>query len=310
MTAYKIFSLLFFGLVIACKPNTNDKKIAEKEIGTTAAIEVQGHRGDRGNYPENSIPAFISAVKKGVDVLELDVVISKDRQVVVSHEPYMSTTYMLKPNGEKIAPQKAKSYQFYKMTYDSIRTFDGGSKINPHFPDQKKMKTHKPLLSEVMDTVSTFIAKTGLRPVRYNIEIKSKPEEYGIFQPFPEEFVNLVVQLIDQKKMRDQVIIQSFDINVLQVLHQLFPEIELAYLVSNGTLKSNLSLLGFKPDIYSPNFKLVTDKEFVDSIHRLEMKLIPWTINKSSNIQEMIRMGVDGVISDYPERVLALICVH
>lgn len=94
----------------------------------THTPEVQGHRGDRGNFPENTIPAFLSAVKKGADVIELDVVISKDQKVVVSHETFMSSQYMLDLEGKPITKEKEKSYNLYEMTYDSIKKFDSGSR--------------------------------------------------------------------------------------------------------------------------------------------------------------------------------------
>ena len=267
-------------------------------------VQVQGHRGDRGNFPENSIPAFISAVKKGVDVLELDVVISKDKKVVVSHEPYMSSLYVSTPTGDSIAKEAERSYNMYEMDYDSIKKFDSGSRGNRHFPDQKKMKTYKPLLSEVIDTVETFIASEELQPVKYNIELKSVEAEYGKYQPEPEEFVDLVMDVIKEKEIEDKINIQSFDPNILNVLKRNYPEVEIAYLVSNEGIEKNLSLLNFKPEIYSPNYKLVKNAQFVDSVRAKEMKLIPWTVNRPGDIQRMIDLKVDGIITDYPERVL------
>ena len=160
--------------VVSCK--TENKKSETQTQKTVTKIEVQGHRGDRGNFPENSLPAFISAVKKGVDVIELDVVISKDNKVVVSHEPFMSSLYVLTPAGNSIAKKDEKSYNLYTMMYDSIKKFDGGSKGNKNFTQQDKIKVYKPLLSEVLDSVENYIAANKLKPVKYNIEIKSVKE--------------------------------------------------------------------------------------------------------------------------------------
>ena len=267
-------------------------------------IEVQGHRGDRGSFPENTIPAFQSAVKKGVDVVELDVVVSKDNKVVVSHEPYMSARYMLSPSGDTIRAEKERSYNIYKMTYDSIRKFDAGSKGNSSFPDQVKMETYKPLLSEALDSVENFIARKSLKPVRYNVELKSKESQYGIYQPHPQEFVALVMQVLKESEIKENVNIQSFDVNILNELHKNYPEIEVAYLVSSEGVAQNLSMLNFKPDIYSPNYSLVKNDAFVDSVKAKGMRLIPWTVNEKEAIQKMIDLQVDGIITDYPERVL------
>ncbi|MFD1604467.1 glycerophosphodiester phosphodiesterase family protein [Flavobacterium artemisiae] len=269
----------------------------------TSKIEVQGHRGDRGNFPENSIPAFLSAVKKGVDVLELDVVISKDQKVVVSHEPFMSSLYMSDSEGKPISKEKEKSFNLYEMTYDSIRKFDSGSRGNANFPQQQKQKTYKPLLSEVITNVEAYIAKNNLKPVRYNIEIKSEKAEYGKTQPNPEVFTEMVMQIIKEKGIEQKINIQSFDPTVLNVMHNKFPKVKMAYLVGEGSISKNLSLLDFKPEIYSPHYKLL-NKNAVDSLRFLKMKIIPWTVNDDKAIDNMIQLQVDGIITDYPERVL------
>ena len=166
------------------------------------------------------------------------------------------------------------------------------------------MNTYKPLLSEVIDSVETYIAAEELQPVKYNIELKSVEAEYGEYQPKPEEFVDLVMEVIREKGMEDKVNIQSFDPNILNLMNENYPEIEIAYLVSDEGIENNLSLLGFKPEIYSPHYKLVKNEQFVDSIKSLEMKFILWTVNKIENIRKMINFKVDGIITDYPERVL------
>ncbi|WP_281232815.1 glycerophosphodiester phosphodiesterase family protein [Flavobacterium gelatinilyticum] len=295
----KIKKIIFVFITVAAIHSCGSQKSAfSKNV-----IEVQGHRGDRGNFPENSIPAFLSAVKKGVDVLELDVVISKDRKVVVSHEPFMSSNYMRDSEGKAISKDKEKSFNLYEMTYDSIRKFDGGSGGNSNFPMQQKQKTCKPLLSEVFDSIEKYIAKNNLKPVRYNIEIKSEKSDYGKRQPEPEVFVQMVMKIIQEKKVEKKINIQSFDPAVLNVMHKKYPQIKLAYLVGEGALSKNLSKLDFKPEIYSPHYKLL-NKEAVDSLRLLKMKIIPWTVNDDTAIDNMIQLQVDGIITDYPERVL------
>ena len=276
---------------------------SQKATTSKSVIEVQGHRGDRGNFPENSIPAFLSAVKKGVDVLELDVVISKDQKVVVSHEPFMSSQYMSDFAGNPIAKDKEKSFNLYAMTYDSIRKFDGGSRGNANFPNQQKQKTYKPLLSEVIDTIEEYIAKNNLKPVRYNIEIKSEKADYGKRQPEPEVFTEMVMKVITQKRIEKKINIQSFDPTVLNVMHKKYSKTKLAYLVGEGAIAKNLSLLDFRPEIYSPHYKLL-NKTAVDSLRLLKMKIIPWTVNDDAAISNMMQLQVDGIITDYPERVL------
>ena len=296
---------LIFAGFYSCKSNSY-KEAETMPVSTVSGVQVQGHRGDRGNFPENSIPGFISALKKGVDVLELDVVISKDYQVVVSHEPYMSSLFTSTSYGDSIKKGDERSYNLYEMTYDSIRQFDVGSRGNRLFPDQKKMKTYKPLLSEVIDSVETYIATHGLAHVKYNIELKSVEAEYGKYQPQPEEFVDLVMKVIREKGIEKKINIQSFDPGILNLMHLKYPNIEIAYLVSGGGIDQNLTLLDFTPEIYSPNFRLVKNEHFVDSIRSLNMELIPWTINEIEDIKKMIDLKVDGIITDYPERVLEM----
>jgi len=298
-------TLLLAGLVVAtlfsCKSKSEESKVMNTPQKDHLNIQVQGHRGERGNLPENSIPAFLGALRKGVDVLELDVVISKDQQVVVSHEPVMLPLYMLTPEGDSI-PQD-KNYNLYQMDYAEIKEFDGGSKGNVRFPQQQKMKTYKPLLSEVFDTVAATIKEEGLKPVKFNIEIKSVPEEYDVFQPQPEAFVDLVMGVIQEKQMEEHINLQSFDPAILEVVHTKYPEIELAYLVGENTYAENKTKLSFQPEIYSPYFKLLDTAE-VAQIHKDGLKVIPWTVNEPEDIDAVIALKVDAIITDYPERVL------
>ena len=273
-------------------------------------VEIQGHRGDRGNFPENTIPAFLSAIKKGVDVIEMDVVISKDHQVVVSHEPFMSSLYMLQPNGEPISKENEKDFNLFQMNYDSIKQFDSGSKGNKKFLQQKKMKAYKPLLTEVIDTVEAFIKKEKIPAVKYNIEIKSEAKEYGKSQPSPKEFVALVTEVLKNKQIQHRVILQSFDVNILEEIHLHFSDFKLAYLVETGNYEQNKSLLSFQPDIYSPFYPLLSHKSMVEEIQQESIAVIPWTVNKKQAILKMLDFKVNGIITDYPERAITSLKSH
>lgn len=289
-----LFLFVIVGLTFCCATKIQKSK---------KTVEVQGHRGDRGNFPENTIPAFLSAVKKGADVIELDVVISKDQKVVVSHENFMSAQYMSDFEGKPISKDKEHTYNLYEMSYDSIKRFDSGSRGNAGFPAQKKIKTYKPLLAEMIDSIENYIGRNKLRPVRYNIEIKSEKEDYGKRQPQPEQFCDMVMKVIKSKNIEDKINIQSFDPIILNVMHKNYPKTKIAFLTGEGTLRKNLSKLDFTPEIYSPNFKLL-NKEAVDSLRILKMKIIPWTVNDEKDIDRMLQLKVDGIITDYPERVL------
>lgn len=266
---------------------------------------MQGHRGDRGNFPENSIPAFISAVKKGSEVIELDVVISK-KKVVVSNEPFIHSLYGLTLEGDSISEENQEKFNLYQITYDSIRKFDVGSKGKRLFPEQQKQHTYKPLLAETIDSVEHFIKKNNQESVSYNIELKSSENNYNTYQPEPKEFVQLVMEVIQDKNIQQKMNLQSFDVNILNEIHKSYPEVETAYLVSNEGIEKNLNLLNYQPEIYSPHYALVKDTAFVDSIKTHGMQLIPWTVNELRAIERMIDLNVDGIITDYPERILKM----
>jgi len=269
-------------------------------------FDLQGHRGARGLRPENSIPAFILALDSGVTTIELDLAISKDKQVVVSHEPWMSASICLKPDGSQISAQEEKSFSLYEMDYEQIRKFDCGSKGNAKFPEQVKMPTFKPLLKDVIIAVEHHIRNYGLYEVDYNIEIKSSPSGDNKQHPTPEVFSDLVHNLIDQYLPLERVVIQSFDFRVLKYWHEKYPDIRLAALIENTkTVDANLRTLGFNPSVYSPHYKLLT-KEVVDHLRDVDIRVIPWTVNEVGDMRKMLQWKVDGFITDYPDRAASI----
>lgn len=282
-------------------------------------FDIQGHRGARGLRPENTIPAFLMALDSGVTTIELDVAITKDKQVVVSHEPWMSAEICLDPNGNVISKKDERKHNIYQMTYDQVKQFDCGSKGNERFTEQGKMKTSKPLLTEVIIAVENHIKNFSIYEVDYSIEIKSLPEGDKKFHPTPEEYSELVFSLVDQYIPLERLVIQSFDFRVLKYWHEKHPEVRLAALVENKkSVDQNLNDLGFIPSIYSPDFKLLTN-ESVEYIHTktvlilevndkksskviTKLRVIPWTVNEIDDMLVLKGMGVDGFITDYPDR--------
>ncbi|MBT1689569.1 glycerophosphodiester phosphodiesterase [Dawidia soli] len=268
----------------------------------TPKFDVQGHRGARGLKPENTIPAFITALDSGVMTLEMDVVITKDRQVVLSHEPWMSSEICLDTAGNVFTGKDEKRYAIYDMTYAQVARFDCGSKINERFPQQQKMPVAKPLLRDVLIAVEDHIKGVTLYEVDYNIEIKSSPDGDKKLHPTVEEYSDLVYAMLDEYIPMDRVVIQSFDFRVLRYWHKKYPDIRLAALVENvKSVDANLADLGFNPAIYSPYFKLIT-RERVDALHKRRIRVIPWTVNETSDMLSLKGMGVDGFITDYPDR--------
>jgi glycerophosphoryl diester phosphodiesterase len=265
-------------------------------------FDLQGHRGCRGLMPENTIPAFLKAIDLGVTTLEMDAVISGDGQVVISHEPFMSSMTCSDSNGLPVAKDREKEYKLYGMTREQIRKFDCGSRPYSDFPDQQKIRVSKPLLSEVIVAVEEYLKQHGLPPVKYNIETKCTPAGDDLFHPKPAPFVDLLMAVINSNGVGARCIIQSFDVRTLQYLHVKYPEMKTALLIANvKSLKENLKVLGFTPDIYSPNYLLV-NKKLIRGVHQAGMKILPWTINKADDMLNMKSLGVDGLITDFPDR--------
>lgn len=270
-------------------------------------IDVQAHRGGMALMPENTIPAMINAVKLGAKTLELDCIITADQQVVVSHDAYMSAEFMRKPDGSDITKAEEKSLALYKMSYDSIRKYDAGTKPHPRFPQQEKMMVHRPLLTDLIDSVETYVKTHHLKPVFYNMETKSSPDGDGTYNPGPAEFVARVMEVINRKKITDRVIIQSFDIRTLQELHKTYPAQKTALLIGNkDSFNANLEKLGFTPSIYSPYYLLVTPA-LVKEAHDKKVAVIPWTVDDEGELKKLISWKVDGIISNAPDKLIKLV---
>lgn len=268
--------------------------------------DVQAHRGGRALMPENTIPAMIHAIDLGVRTLELDCVISEDNKVVVSHDLYMSADFMRTPAGKDISKTEEKTYAIYKMPYDSVRKYDAGTKPHSQFPEQQKMKTYKPLLSELIDSVEAYVKLHHLKPVYYNMETKCSPDGDGTFHPKPDVFTKLVMEVINKKHIADRVTIQSFDVRTLQVVHKDFPKQKTALLIFNKEgFDANLKILGFTPDIYSPYYSTVTP-ELVKEAHAKKVAVLPWTVNETADMEKMISYGVDGIITDCPDKLVSV----
>jgi glycerophosphoryl diester phosphodiesterase len=264
------------------------------------SFEWQGHRGCRGLYPENTIPAMLHAVDLGVTALEMDVVITKDKQVILSHEPYFHHHITTTPVNSFIKEDEYTKFNIYQMTHNQVSEFDVGMKPHPEFLQQKKIRVIKPLLSEVIDIVEAYTASRKLPFQFYNVEIKSGESTDELYHPSPSEFVELVMQVIKSKNVEGRSNILAFDIRALQYLHAKYPLIKTTLLVEDkANVKNDVSKLGFVPAIYSPDYKLV-DQSVVTECKEMGMKIIPWTVNDIAEIKQLIEWGVDGIVTDYP----------
>lgn len=269
----------------------------------TPTFSWQGHRGARGLLPENSIPAFLKALEFPIQTLECDIAISKDGQVIITHEPYFSAEICSKPDGNPVTEAEAKSLRIYEMTYAEIKTFDCGTRVHPRFPDQQQMPVYKPSLKDAVKAVKAY-CKANKKPLPFwNIEIKSRPDTDLVFHPKPAAFVDILVKELKDLGIYEMTNLQSFDLRPLQILHEQHPDMVLAFLVENEEgHEKNLAKLGFIPEIYSCYYKFLT-KEIVEDLHKKGMKVIPWTVNTREEMDSLKKMGVDGIITDYPNLI-------
>ncbi|HVV44570.1 MAG TPA: glycerophosphodiester phosphodiesterase [Bryobacteraceae bacterium] len=261
--------------------------LAVCSLGAAHRVEVQGHRGARARRPENTIPAFEYAISQGVDVLELDMNVTKDGVLVVSHDPVLHPPVCSGP-----VPQA----NIHDLTLAQVREWDCGKIQNPAFATQQAIPgTKMPTLDEVFN-----LASKG--NFQFNIETKiseKKPE----LAPPPDEFVRLVLAAVQGHHLESRVTLQSFDFRTLREMKKLAPEIRLVALYS-GPAKDFVQIAReAQADIVSPEFHLVTPEQ-VQAAHRAGLRVIPWTPDKPEDWDRLIAAGVDGIITDDPAALI------
>ncbi len=268
--------------------------------GTKKTIDLQGHRGCRGIRPENTMVAFEKALEIGVTTLEMDVVITKDHEVIVSHEPYFSHEISNDPSGNLITKENEKEHNLYQLSHEAIEQYDVGLRPHARFPQQEKVAATKPLLKDVIEMSENYTLIHSRKKPFYNIEVKRDPALDSLFQPPVETFVNLVLSEVQHQPFSDRVCLQSFDLETLRLIHEKAPEITLALLIEAETdVEENIKTLGFTPDIYSPYFALI-NQQTMDYCNEHSIRVIPWTVNKKEDLLHLLELGVDGIITDYP----------
>ena len=287
-----------------------------------SAFDLEGHRGARGLAPENTLPAFATALSIGVSTLELDTAITKDGVVVVSHDARLNPDITRGTDGRWLnAPTRAVR----ELTLDDLEHYDvgrirPGSKYSYSFPDQKRMDgVYMPTLAQVFE----LARRSGNNEVRFNIEIKTSPKNPEDTLA-PEEFAKTLLALIKREGMGSRVIIESFDWRALKAVQALAPSIPTSYLSSQQRTLDNIaagvpggsawtagiqfSAQGSIPKmvkaaggaIWSPNFHEL-GAEQVKQAHELGLQVIPWTVDKPEDMARLITWGVDGIITDRPD---------
>ena len=285
------------------------------------AFDLEAHRGGRALLPENTLPAFANALSMGVDTLELDVGVTADGELVISHERGLNPDLARDAAGAYVAPPATP---FVRLRLDDIKTYDVGQ-IRPdsayakQFPDQQALPgTRIPTLKELF----ALVRKSGNTRVRFNIETKidpNHPEE----SVDPQRFVTLLLGVIEAEGFSDRVMIQSFDWRTLLLVQRQAPKIPTVYLTlqkgsapTNALDKATSWTAGFNPAdhggslprtikaaggaVWSPYFGDVSTALVADA-HALGLRVVVWTVNKAEDMAHMIEIGVDGIISDRPD---------
>lgn len=262
------------------------------------AFDWQGHRGARGLYPENTVGSMLEALKYPIKTLEFDVIVTKDKKVILSHEPWLGEEVCLSLKGTSV---KEREVNLYQLTAKEIQRFDCGSRPHPRFPQQKKLKASKPLVSDVFKAV---LAHSKGKDIRFNIEIKSTLEdELKGFQPEYKELSEIVISELQKLMSWEKVTIQSFDWRILKYLNEKYPKIRLVALQEESMLPEKvIKLLGFVPAIYSPYYKNLTEK-IVKNWQSKGSLVVPWTVNEVTDMIRVKSLGVDGIITDYPNLI-------
>lgn len=263
---------------------------------TAAAFDLQGHRGARGHAPENTLAGFERALAIGVDTLELDVGVTRDGVVVIHHDRRLNPDVARGVDGTWVS---APAPTIYSLSYAELARYDVG-RIRPgsdyarRFPHQQPIDgTRIPRLSELWPIAPR---------VRFNIETKLVPEAPEETLP-PEPFARAVIAEVRRAGVAPRTTIQSFDFRTLAVVQREAPEIRTAYLTSGqrgaAVAKSVHALQG---TIWSPNYQDL-DPVALAAARGFGLKVIPWTVNEPADIARVLAMNVDGLISDYPDRV-------
>ena len=192
-------------------------------------------------------------------------------------------------------------HRIFDLDYEQIARYDCGARGNPRFPEQERMAVHKPLLDSVFSMAEAYPRPEG-HPIRYNVEIKSSPARDSVFTPVPAAFARAVYGVLVRNGVLARTTVQSFDPRALEAMHRIDPTVTLALLVENQDgLEANLARLSFTPDVYSPDYRLL-DRAMVEQAHRRGVQVVPWTVNDVEAMHAVIGLGVDGLITDYPDR--------
>ena len=291
-------------------------------------IKIYGHRGARGDLPENTLESFKYLFENNISAFETDVLISKDLVPVITHDFRLDISMTKDSSGNWINNENIK---IYDLSYDEILNYDVGyinkvSKYGRRFLNQKSLPDQKiPKLSEIFDLINL----TNIKDLVLNLEVKSTPIEDGLTPP-PDEMVKIIINDIEKSNLTENIIVSSFDWRILKEFKIQAPELVRGYLsyqqnagvkISNTIYKNSpwmdltLSFNEFElPNlikeiggkVWCPFYKDITKKN-VEMAHDKDLYVNVWTVNEEHSFMKMIDYGVDGIITDYPLE-LKIVC--
>jgi glycerophosphoryl diester phosphodiesterase len=264
----------------------------------SAAFDLQGHRGARGHAPENTLPGFELALALGVDTLELDVGVTRDGVVVIHHDRRLNPDVARGPDGKWVAPPAPT---LYSLSYQELMQFDVG-RIRPGSEYAQRFPHQKPVDGARIPRLADLFSLTAKTKIRFNIETKLVPEAPEETLA-PEPFARALMAEVKKAGAEALTIIQSFDFRTLAIVQREAPQIATAYLTSGrkGVAMPRL-VHDSKGRIWSPDYRDI-DAASIEAAHALGVRVIPWTVNEPAEIARVLAMNVDGMISDYPDRV-------
>lgn len=272
-----------------CSQHSNDK------------IHLVGHRGAAGLMPENTLPAVQKALEYNVTAIEFDVVITGDQKVVVSHEPWFRHDICLTPEGDTLTEKTQMERSLYAMSYEQIKRYDCGRLQHPDLTIPEDSIVSKPLMSDVIKTVESNANTNHEATIEYFVEVKSRPGWDDTLQPAPEKTARYIYDELKKLGVLNKVYLMAFDERMLKVFHSIDPGVSLVYLTGSSWDESSKEMkkFNFTPEIYAPNHSRV-DSVMVRKAHEKGMEVVPWTVNDYAKMVGLLKEGVDGIISDYP----------
>lgn len=288
------------------------------------ALDLQGHRGARGLAPENTLQAFATALSIGVTTLEMDLGVSRDGVVVVAHDPQLNPDLTRGPEGEWLA---TRGPALHALDLEEIRRFDvgrirPGSRYAGRYPEQRPADGVRiPTLAEVIE----LTRRAGNHEVRFNVETKISPREPDL-TPGPEAFAQAVIEVLRTEGVAERSTIQSFDWRTLRAAKAIAPEMTTVCLTTEQRWLDNLQrgrpgasawTAGLDADDFATVPDLVAaagcgvwspyygdlDEAGLDRAHALGLEVVVWTVNEPAEMRHLIELGVDGIISDFPDRL-------